>query len=396
LPTLVADTVGAREWADRATAHGPIIQRYRDESERQRKMARPIFEAIVDTGILEMLVPRAFGGLQAEPTAQLRVIEEISRYDASAGWNVMIWSGAGLFADYLSEQAAQEILGPGQGTVLGGAVNPTGQATPVPGGFRVAGRWSFASGCHYLTWFLAGCMLMDGDRPRMLDNGAPDLRAVLIPARYCEILDTWHSAGLRGTGSHDFRVDNAFVPTEHTMPLFKFFAGPTVRPGTAYPSPFYDLASPSLAAVGLGIARDAIESFKSLARCKTPAIGTTMLANQHTIHQRVGKAEALLRSARVYLYSTLEEINAAHQGGAPIREEDSAALRLATSHCAQSAVEVVDLMFDAAGGTSVYESSRLERCFRDVHVVTHHMMAAPANVEMVGHYLLGGPLQVRR
>jgi alkylation response protein AidB-like acyl-CoA dehydrogenase len=396
MSTLVADTVGAPEWADRATALGPIIQRYRDESERQRHMARPIFDAIADTGILEMLVPRAFGGPQAEPTAQLRVVEEISRQDASAGWNVMIWSGAGLFADYLSEKAALDILGTGRCTVIGGGVSPTGQATPVTGGFRVSGRWSFASGCHYLTWFLAGCMLMEGDRPRMLENGAPDVQAVLIPATHCEILDTWHTAGLRGTGSHDFRVDNVFVPTEHTIPFVKFFAGPTTRPGTAYPTPFYDLASPSIAAVGLGIARDAIESFKGLAARKTPAIGTTTLANQHTMHQQVGRAEAIVRSARAYLYSTLAEISAAHQGGASIREEESAALRLATAHCSQSAVAAVDLMFDAAGGTSVYESSRLERCFRDVHMVTHHMMAAPANVEMVGQYLLGGPLQIRR
>ena len=219
MTTRLADTVTASEWADRARALGPIIESHRDESEQLRHMARPIFDAIAQTGILGMLVPRAFGGPQADPTAQLRVIEEISRYDASAGWNVMIWSGAGLFADYLSETTAQHLLGAGQGSVIGGAVNPTGQATPCRGGF-CCHRWSFASGCHYLTWFLAGCMLMDDYRPRLLDSGAPDVQAVLIPAADCEILDTWHTTGLRGTGSHDFRVDNVFVPNEHTVPLF--------------------------------------------------------------------------------------------------------------------------------------------------------------------------------
>src|SRR5262249_6165324 len=160
----------------------------------------------------EMMVPRAFGGPQADPIAQLLVVEEISRLDGSAGWNTMIWSGSGLFADYLCEQSAHEIFGVGQGAVIGGAVNPTGEARPVPGGFRVSGRWSFASGCHYLTWFLAGCMAMDGNTPHVLSNGEPDVQAVLIPAAACEIIDTWHTAGLRGTGSHDFQVDDVFVP----------------------------------------------------------------------------------------------------------------------------------------------------------------------------------------
>jgi alkylation response protein AidB-like acyl-CoA dehydrogenase len=239
-------------------------------------------------------------------------------------------------------------------------------------------------------------MVMDGDRPRMLDNGMPDVRAMFIPAAECEIIDTWHTAGLRGTGSHDFRVDGAMVPTERAIPLWMFFTGPTARSSTAYRTPFYDVAAPGICAVAFGIARDAIESFKGLAAHKTPALGTTSLADQHTVQQRVGKAEALLRSARAYLYTTLEEVTSAHAAGASITDEDAAALRLAASHSAQCAVDAVDLMFDAAGGTSIYASSRLERCFRDAHMVTHHMMAAPANIEMVGQYLLGGPLQPRR
>jgi indole-3-acetate monooxygenase len=395
--TPTAQAVTTDEWVERARALEPVVAAHRDQSEHERHMARPIFDAIAGTGIIEMMVPRAFGGPQADPVANLRVIEEISRQDGSAGWNVMIWSGAGFFADYLPEESAQQIFGTGQGTVLGGAVNPTtAQATPVPGGFTVSGRWAFASGCQYATWLIAGCMVMDGDRPRLLEEDGPDIRAVLLPASACEIRDTWYTAGLRGTGSHDFCVDGVFVPTERTIPLSAFFAGPTARPGTAYRTPFYDLASPTITAVGLGIARDAIESFKALAVGKTPAIGTTTLANLHTTHERVGKAEALLRAARAYLYQTVAEVTAAHQAGAPRRDDDAAALRLATAYCARNAIEAVDLMFDAGGGTSVYASSRLERCFRDAHMVTHHMMASPSNIEMVGQYLLGGPLQPRR
>jgi alkylation response protein AidB-like acyl-CoA dehydrogenase len=388
--------VTTNAWLDTARTLAPTIEQHRDQSERERRMARPIFDAIRETQIIEMLVPSTFEGAQANYDTYLRVVEEISRHDGSAGWNVMIWAGGGLFADYLSEETAQQIFGNHQRCVIGGAVNPTGRATPVQGGLNVTGRWSFASGCQYTTWLIAGCIVMDGASPRLLSNGTPDVQAVLLPASDCEIVDTWHTAGLRGTGSHDFQIDDAFVPTERTIPLSAFFVGPALRPGTSHRTPFYDLASPQIAVVGLGIARDAIESLKSLASTKTPAIGTTPIASLHSVQQRVGRAEGLLRSARAYLYETVREVTLAHHAGAPVRDEDCASLRLAAAHCANSAVEAVDLMFDAAGGTSVYESSRLERCFRDVHMVTHHMMAAPLTVEMVGQYLLGGPLQVRR
>jgi alkylation response protein AidB-like acyl-CoA dehydrogenase len=237
---------------------------------------------------------------------------------------------------------------------------------------------------------------VDGNSPRTLANGDPEVQAVLVPAAACEIIDTWHTAGLRGTGSHDFRVEDVFVPIEHSVPLTAFFSGPSVRPSTGYCTPFYDLASPMTAAVGLGIARAAIETFLLLARGKTQVLGRTTVGDQHTVHQRVGQAEALLRAARAYLYTTVQEVTASHHAGTPTCDEDAAALRLATSYCGQSAVDVVDLMFDAAGGTAIYEGCRLERCFRDVHMVTHHMMAAPSTIEMVGQFLLGGPLTPRR
>ena len=396
MATATVETVPASEWISRARSVGPVITEHRDTSEAERKMAQPIFDALATSGFFDMLVPRAFGGPQATPTEYTRVVEELARFDGSAAWNTMIWGGAGLFADYLDEDAADEVLGAGKGNLICGAINPTGQARPVPGGYEVRGRWSFASGCQYATWCMAGCMVMDGDSPRMLENGVPEIRAVFMPAAAAEIIDTWHTAGLRGTGSHDFRVDGAFVPSASTIPLPAFFTGPSQRLSTSCRTPFADIAAPSIAAVGLGIARDAIDSFIDLASRKVPAIGTMTLADQHTVHLRVGKAEALLRSAQAYLYTTMDDISTAHAAGAPVTPKDSAAMRLATSYAAQCSVDAVDLIFDAAGGSSLYESSRLERCFRDAHMITHHIMASPTNIEMVGQFLLGGPLQPRR
>ncbi len=181
--TAANETVTVPDWISRAQSLEPVIAEYRDLSERQRDMAQPIFDALATSGLLDMLIPRAFGGPQATPMAFTRVVEELARADGSAAWNTLIWAGAGLFADYLAEDVADEILRAGQGTVIGGAINPTGQAVPVQGGYDVKGRWSFASGCRYFTWYIAGCIVMDGDSPRMLDTGLPGNPGSAHPGR---------------------------------------------------------------------------------------------------------------------------------------------------------------------------------------------------------------------
>jgi alkylation response protein AidB-like acyl-CoA dehydrogenase len=133
-----------------------------------------------------------------------------------------------------------------------------------------------------------------------------------------------------------------------------------------------------------------------MAAGKTPAIGITPLGSLHTVHEKVGRAEALLRSARAYLFETVRGVTSAHQAGAPVEDDDRAAMRLAATYAAHCAVETVDIVFDAAGGSSVYALSRLERCFRNAHMITHHMLVSPMNIEMVGQYLLGGGLHIRR
>jgi alkylation response protein AidB-like acyl-CoA dehydrogenase len=209
----------------------------------------------------------------------------------------------------------------------------------------------------------------------------------------CEILDTWHTGGLRGTGSHDWQVSDLFVPEAQSFPVLR--DGP-IEPGALYIKDFAAYAGPRVAVVALGIARDAIDAFTALATEKTPVLGTSSLVTQHTTHERVGRAEALLRSGRALLYETVRELPYSPTWSEELSDDLRASIRLASTHAAQSAAEAVDLMFNAAGTTSIYESSRLERCFRDVHVVTQHIAVATSNIEMVGQYLLGLGLQVRR
>jgi alkylation response protein AidB-like acyl-CoA dehydrogenase len=369
------------------------VAQWRDTGEQERHVPRPLFEALRDAGLFSLSVPTAVGGAAAEEGTIVQVIEELARQDGSVGWNVMIASNTAIIASYLPAAALREVYRSGPNTVIAGALPPQGAALPVPGGFRLTGRWTFASGCHQADWMQGTSVVMAQGTPRLRPDGRPDVRTCFVPVGACEILDTWHTAGLRGTGSHDWQVTDVFVPEERSVPVLR--DGPSER-GVLSMRDFAAYAGPRIAAVALGIARAALDAFTALARTKTPLLATSPLATQHTTHERVGRAETLLRAGRAFLYETVRTLPDSPTWSEALSEDLRASIRLASTHAAQSAAEAVDLLFNAAGTTAIYGSSRLERCFRDVHVATQHVAVAPSNIEMVGQYLLGFGLQMRR
>src|SRR4029453_456527 len=356
-------------WVERARALAPVVEQWRDAGEQERHVPRPLFEALRDASMFKMSAPKAVGGAEADEETVLQAIEELSRQDGSVGWNVMIASNTAIIASYLPVAALREVYRSGPNTVLAGALLPKGTAILVPGGFRLTGRWTFASGCHQADWMLGSSTVMAQGTPQLRPDGRQDIRTFFVPIGACEILDTWHTAGLRGTGSHDWQVTDVFVPEAQSFPVL--FDGPSAS-GVLSVRDFAAYAGPRVAAVALGIARDAIDTFMALARTKTPAMATSPLVTQHTTHERVGRAEALLRAARAFLYETVRELPYSPTYSEALSEDFRASIRLASAHAAQNAAEAVDLIFNAAGTTASYTSSRLERCFRDVHVATQH------------------------
>ena len=380
-------------WVERVQALAPIVAQWRDIGEQERHMPRPLFEALRDAGIFSMSAPQAVGGTEVEEESVVQAIEALARQDGSVGWNVMIASNAAIAAAYLPAATLRKVYGGGPSTVIAGALLPQGAAIPVPGGFRLTGRWTFASGCHQADWMAGSSAVTVQGMPRLRPDGRPDIRTFFLPVGACEILDTWHTSGLRGTGSHDWQVTDVFVPEEQSFAILR--DGPP-EPGALSTRDFVAYAGPRVAAVALGIARDAIDALTALARTKTPVLATSPLATHHTTHERVGRAEALLRSARAFLYETVRALPYTPTYAEALNDDLRARIRLASAHAAQSAAEAVDLMCNAAGTTAIYASSRLERCFRDVHVAIQHAVVAPSNIEMVGQYCLGLGLQARR
>ncbi len=331
-----------------------------------------------------MAVPRALGGGEVAATELLAAIEEVARADGSTGWVVMIGATSGLVSAYLPDAAARELYGDPL-TVTGGVFAPRGRATAVDGGWRVTGRWPFASGCEHCAWLMGGCAVTDGDGPRLLANGAADPVMMLVPAADARIIDTWTVAGLCGTGSHDFQVEDVFVPADRAVSLV------SDRPrhaGSLYRMPAFGLLAVSVAAVALGIARRAIDELVGLARTKTPTGSRRPLADRGTVQADVARAEATVRAARAFLH---EAVSDAERGTDELRTPQRTALRLAATHAATSAAAAVDLMYNAGGATAIYSSSALQRCFRDVHTATQHVMVSPATGELTGRLLLGLP-----
>src|SRR5215813_8276108 len=237
-----------------AIALAEQIRAASDEIERGRRIPPSIAQAMKDAGVFGMAMPRAWGGPELDPLTQFRVIEALAIADGSAGWCAMIGCDGGYVTAFLDQDVARAIY-PDILVATGAAATTTGQAVRVPGGYRVSGRFPFVSGCQHCEWVWLGCIVIENDVPRVDGNGVPETRQCLLRLSQCEILDTWHTTGLRGTGSNDVVVHDEFVEEERS---FSFQVPKLVkRPGPLYAFPFMFVAKGS--APALGIARRAID-----------------------------------------------------------------------------------------------------------------------------------------
>lgn len=373
---------------DAARALVPLAAELAPLSERDRTLRPALVEALVASGLVRLCIPRSAGGLEADPATVVRVIEEVASGDGAAGWCLMIAATTGALAAYLPAAAARQVFGD-PGTVTGGVFAPRGRAVAEGGGgYMVTGRWPFASGVGHCTWLVGGCAVEDPLGPRLTATGALDPHLAFVPASQVTVHDTWSVSGLRGTGSHDMEIRGARVPAEL---MFSLVTGIPLEPGPLYAVPPFGLLAAGVAAVALGIARGAVADLVTLAAEKVPGGSSRRLAERGAVQADVARAEASIRAARSFLLETLDAAYAAAAAGEGMTVERRIALRLAATHATTASAQAVDLMYTAAGGSAIYESSPLQRRFRDVHTATQHMIVAPATSELAGRLLLGLP-----
>lgn len=363
---------------------GEIRQRA-NAIEEARQQPADLAEAMARAGLFRLFVPQAAGGLEQDPLTAFAATEELARADASVGWCQMIAATTGLIAAYLPQETAGEIFGDPL-AITGGVFAPKGEARRDDGGYRVKGRWQWASGSANCTWLMGGCRVMTEDGPRTLPNGAPDVRMVLVPRAEVTLHDTWHSAGLAGTGSGDMEIADTLAPADRSA---SFFSDRPTANGPLYAFPVFAMLAQGIAATALGNAHGALDELADFAGVKKRQFQRKALGETPHVQAEAAKADAQLRAARAFYRETLAKAWETAARGDPIDVTTRARLRLSATHATRTAADVTRIAHDLAGGASAFLSFPLQRRFRDAHVATQHIMVGHTTYETYGRTLFG-------
>jgi alkylation response protein AidB-like acyl-CoA dehydrogenase len=386
--TTIEDTARlARGGLDRAAEQASELACERAATtDKERRLPDDLVALLRASGLLRAGAPLSLGAPQAPPAVTLRCAETVARGDASAGWCVSIAATSSLLSAYLPADGAAEIFGDDD-VIAAGVWAPRGRARQVEGGWRVSGRWAYCSGIMHSDYLFAGAVV---DAGASAGAGPPELRVVAIPSGELEVLDTWHTSGLRGTGSHDAVAEDVFVPARRTLSLFD---GPLGVDAALYRFPIFGFFALSIAAAALGNARGAIDDLVQLAAVKVGQDSRRTLGERPATQSAVAQAEASLRAARAFYYQAIDDAWRVASRSEPASVEQRTALRLAATHAVRAAAEVARSMYDLGGGSAIYEDSSLQRRFRDAFAATAHFQVNLASWEMTGRLLLGQPTQ---
>lgn len=367
-----------------ANAHdlAPVVRSRADEIAEERRLPDQLVDDLRRAGVFRMPMPRAWGGPEMTPREQTAVVEVLSAADPAVGWCVMIGSDAGFYSAFLDDGVGREVFGD-LDTITAGWLVPAGRAEVADGGYRVSGRWSFGSCCLHADVIVGGCLVFEGDDMRIGPNGRPEMRIVTAPADRWEILDTWYTTGLAGSGSNDYRVDDLFVPADHTFSLFE----PARRPGPLYA--FSGMFFSNMHGVALGLARRAIDEVREIASTKVLMPEMIAMRDAPRVRSAVARAEMLLGAARAYTYETLDAVWEELSNEGALSEPLRVALGLSRVNAFRTARDVAQLMVDTAGTQAIYATSPLDRLLRDAITMNQHIVAQERMLEILGGLALG-------
>ena len=363
---------------DAVRSLAPKIAARGAEIEAARRLPLDLVRDLTAAGCFRMLVPRSHGGGGLDLASAMGVVEELSRADASTAWTTMNLAGGWINLGTVPRATFDALYAEGPDAIIGGVFSPAGTAVPEDGGYRVSGRWAFASGCQDCQWLFANCMEAHGDGPR--------LRTILFSPDQIEIEDTWSVSGLCGTGSHHLRADDVFVRAERTcLP----FADPPCLDEPLLRMPMPPIFAFGVASVAVGIAQGALEDILALSARKVPLLAHTALATNPLFQNQLGAADAKLRAARGLLYADAAAAWGTAVAGAAFTPEHRARMRSAITWAATTAASVVDMAYHAGGGSAIYAGSPLQRRFRDVHAITQHFLVKLDTLTTAGAVLAG-------
>jgi len=381
------------ELVERARALAPLIAREADAIEQTRRLTSPVVSALIENGLYRALLPRSLGGSEAEPQMFMQMLEEVAKADASTAWCLGQNSVCAMVSAYLDAATAREMFGTPTGILAWGSIG--GEAHVVPGGYRVTGRWDFASGVRQASWLGAHVFIVDADgKRRKRRDGTSEVRTILFPLTSATLYDVWNVIGLNGTGTDSYSVNDLFVPDRFAV----LRDDPTAlrEQAALYRLTSYFVYATGFAAVAVGVARAALDAAIDLARGKT-SFGIKPMRENNAVQATIGRNEGSLRAARAYLYATMGEVwREVSAPGGVFTDVHRTALRLASTWTIHQAAAVVDVAYHMSGSTAVYNSEKFERRFRDIHAITQQLQARDTHYETVGEAILGNPVNLGR
>ncbi len=394
-PPATTDPLAAAE------ALAPLIRRGGQEGEVLGRLPDATADALLDARLFSVLLPPSLGGHGGGHADVFDVIEEVSRADASAGWCVSIGTtnNTGM-AEGLPPEGLAEVFGDHGRVVAAGSLAPVAVSEPVEGGFRVSGRFAWASGSAHADWYVANSLTTT-------DDGALGLRFHVLPMTECEPVDTWHVAGLKATCSRDLLIEDVFVPVHRCYEMAfgaDSFAdhyarsvddstasaggqtsrrrGPTLEESTV-------IGVAGLAAWSSGVAKRALEELVELAPVAKRLLADGMLADDGRVRLRLAEVESPLLALRAQVRAQLEVLDTHLRKGDPAPEPLRVATMEATLGLTRAAREAVLFAFDTAPAKAVYLDHPLQRCLRDLLTGLKHAAGSPAMFEKVGQARLG-------
>jgi indole-3-acetate monooxygenase len=378
-----------------ARALAPVIQAAAPRIETTRELPPDLLDALHEARLWRMLLPRAYGGDEVSPVDYVQAIEEIAKADASTAWCIGQTSVCGTISRNMKPEIAEELFKKDPRGVLAWGPTNNAKAIAEKGGYRVNGVWPFASGSKHATWLAAHCFIHEADgEPRRDAGGKPVQKTFVVPRERATWQDVWHVMGLKGTGSNTYTLTDVFVPEDYSVDYHALDPAQRREHGPLYKFSIYQLFGSSFPAIALGIARTMLDDFCALAQSKTPQGQTSVLRDNAVIQSQVGVMQSQLAAARAFFLEAWREIWQGAQTGDPTMDQ-RIRLRMASIHASQTAVQVVEKTYLAAGATAVFEANPFERRFRDMHAVSQQAQSQFSIYEAIGRHYLGLPANSR-
>jgi alkylation response protein AidB-like acyl-CoA dehydrogenase len=364
----------------------PLVEADADEAERLYHLTDRVVDEFRRAGLYMLTLPKALGGLELRWVEAMKLVERVSWADGSTGWCMMVEGvmGADMGA-FLSDAGARVIYGKGGDVTAAGNGVPRGFARPVDGGYMIRGLWSYGSGIHHAEWIHSGCFITDGDKPRIKPDGTPDIVLCHHPRSTVVLKGNWEVLGLRGSGSYDYGLttDELFVPQGMTFPLD---GAVQRRGGIQYSAGLVSLTTWGHTSWALGVGRRALDELAKEARSRSDPFGK--MHESASFRMSFAEAEAKYRAARALVYEAWNSLDDSYARGEQANVEQLALIRLAMRHLHDVISEISTFAHRATRGMSL-RPSVLQRCYRDIHSGTQHLLLADQITQECGKVLLG-------